>query len=145
MRSVLGGLLAEIGGDDGGGVGLGLGGGGESMEVSYASRGVLEFGDVFSGGVELGSEPRFDLGYSRGVEAAAALRFGWGRRIRCCGDEIAHRTRTAFCVFCFSEGLGEETLDFLLRRFEGSFLSNSIVPVETGERERERYLIKDTR
>lgn len=97
--------MAEIGGDDGGGMGLGLGGGGESMEVSDASRGVLEFGDVFSGGVELRSEPRLHLGYSSGVEAAAALRIYWDWRIgggR--GDEIAHRTcpnLTFLCSFFF--------------------------------------------
>lgn len=105
--------MAEIGGDDGGGMGLGLGGGGESMEVSDASRCVLEFGDVFSGGVELRSEPRLHLRYSSGVEAAAALRIYWDWRIgggR--GDEIAHRTcpnltfLSSFFFFFLSEILG---------------------------------------
>ena len=79
MGTVVGGLEAEIGGDDAGGAGLGLGGGGESMEVSHASRRVFECWNISSGRVELRGQPRFDLCDSSGVVEAGgvvALRFG---------------------------------------------------------------------
>ena len=86
LSTVLGSLLTEIVGDDGGGLRFGLRSGGEIVEMCDASMSVVETGDLFPGGFELRGEPSFHFRDPSGV--GSSLGFAQRRRIT---GHVAHR------------------------------------------------------